>query len=44
MIMRGAYGHIKHHRRAYHGAASLADEAMQRVIPDPRTPCSRSAL
>lgn len=34
MIMRGAYGHIKHHRQAYHGAASLADEAMQRVIPD----------
>jgi hypothetical protein len=35
MIMRGAYGHIKHHRQAYHGAASLVDEAMQRVIPDP---------
>ena len=34
MIMRGAYGHIKHHRQAYHGAASLVDEAMQRVIPD----------
>ena len=35
MIMRGAYGHIKHHRQAYHGAASLVDEAMQLVIPDP---------
>ena len=35
MIMRGAYGHIKHHRQAYHGAASLVDEAMQRVIPNP---------
>jgi hypothetical protein len=34
MIMRGAYGHIKHHRQAYHGAASLVDEAMQRLIPD----------
>jgi hypothetical protein len=34
MIMRGAYGHIKHHRQAYHGAASLVDVAMQRVIPD----------
>jgi hypothetical protein len=34
MIMRGAYGHIKHHRQAYHGAAALVDEAMQRVIPD----------
>lgn len=34
MIMRGAYGHIKHHRQAYHGAASLVDEAMQLVIPD----------
>lgn len=34
MIMRGAYGHIKHHRQAYHGAASLVDAAMQRVIPD----------
>ena len=28
MIMRGAYGHIKHHRQAYHGAASLVDAAM----------------
>ena len=34
MIMRGAYGHIKHHRQAYHGAASLVDEAMQSVIPN----------
>ena len=34
MIMRGAYGHIKHHRQAYHGAASLVDAAMQRIIPD----------
>jgi len=34
MIMRGAYGHIKHHRQVYHGAASLVDAAMQRVIPD----------
>jgi hypothetical protein len=34
MIMRGAYGHIKHHRQAYHGAASLVDAAMLRVIPD----------
>jgi hypothetical protein len=34
MIMRGAYGHIKHHRQAYHGAASQVDAAMQRVIPD----------
>jgi hypothetical protein len=34
MIMRGAYGHIKHHRQVYHGAVSLVDEAMQRIIPD----------
>ena len=34
MIMRGAYGHIKHHRQAYHGAASQVDAAMQRIIPD----------
>ena len=34
MIMRGAYGHIKHHRQTYHGTASLVDAAMQRVIPD----------
>jgi hypothetical protein len=32
--MRGAYGHIKHHRQAYHGAASLVDVAMSRMIPD----------
>ena len=31
MIMRGAYGHIKHHRQAYHGAASLVDAAMSRT-------------
>ena len=34
MIMRGAYGHIRHHRQAYHGTASLVDAAMQRIIPD----------
>ncbi|MBR1270971.1 hypothetical protein JQ629_26190 [Bradyrhizobium sp. AUGA SZCCT0222] len=34
MIMRGAYGHIKHHRQDYHGVASLVDAAMSRVIPD----------
>jgi hypothetical protein len=34
MIMRGAYGHIKHHRQAYRGAASLVDAAMSRVIPN----------
>jgi hypothetical protein len=34
MIMRGAYDHIKHHPQTYHGAASLVDAAMQRVIPD----------
>jgi hypothetical protein len=34
MIMRGVYGHIKHHRQTYHGAVSLVDAAMQRVIPD----------
>lgn len=34
MIMRGAYGHIKHHRQDYRGAASLVDAAMSRVIPD----------
>jgi hypothetical protein len=34
MIMRGAYGHIKHHRQPYHGAASLVDAAMSRKIPD----------
>jgi hypothetical protein len=34
MIMRGAYGHIKHHRQTYHGTASLVDTAMSRIIPD----------
>lgn len=34
MIMRGAYGHIKHHRQAYRGTASLVDAAMLRLIPD----------
>jgi len=34
MIMRGAYGHIKHRRQVYRGAASLVDAAMSRVIPD----------
>jgi hypothetical protein len=34
MIMRGAYGHIKHHRQAYRGTALLVDAAMSRVIPD----------
>ncbi|WP_426441559.1 hypothetical protein [Bradyrhizobium genosp. P] len=34
MIMRGAYGHIKHHRQTYHGAASLVDVAMSRKIPN----------
>ena len=34
MIMRSAYGHIKHHRQAYHGTAALVDAAMLRVIPD----------
>ena len=34
MIMRGAYGHIKHHRQAYHGTASLVDAAMSYLIPD----------
>jgi hypothetical protein len=34
MIMRGAYGHIRHHRQAYHGKASLVDAAMSRLIPD----------
>jgi hypothetical protein len=34
MIMRGAYGHIKHHRQAYHGMASLVDAAMSLIIPD----------
>ena len=34
MIMRGAYGHIRHHRQVYRGAASLVDTAISRVIPD----------
>jgi GNAT superfamily N-acetyltransferase len=34
MIMRGAYGHIKHHRQAYRGLAKQVDAAMSRVIPD----------
>ena len=34
MIMRGAYGHIKHHRQTYHGSVSLVDAAMQHMIPD----------
>lgn len=34
MIMRGAYGHIKHHRQAYHGTVSLVDAAMSRKIPN----------
>jgi hypothetical protein len=34
MVMRGAYGHIKHHRQAYHGIASLVDVAMSRIIPN----------
>jgi hypothetical protein len=34
MIMRGAYGHIKHHRQTYRGAASAVDAAMSRLIPD----------
>jgi hypothetical protein len=34
MIMRGAYGHIKHHRQTYRGTASLVDEAMLRIIPN----------
>jgi hypothetical protein len=34
MIMRSAYGHIKHRRQPYHGSASLVDAAMQRIIPD----------
>ncbi len=34
MIMRGAYGHIKHNRQTYYGTASLVEEAMLRIIPD----------
>lgn len=33
MIMRGAYGHIRHHRQVYHGPASRVDAAMQHIIP-----------
>jgi hypothetical protein len=35
MVMRGAYDHIRHHRQAYFGQASLVDAAMQRLIPGP---------
>jgi hypothetical protein len=34
MIMRGAYGQIKHRRQAYHSEASLVDAAMSRLIPE----------
>ena len=34
MIMRGAYGHIRHRRQAYRGAALLVDAAMSRIIPN----------
>jgi hypothetical protein len=34
MIMRGVYGHIKHHRQAYRGVAAQVDAAMSRLIPD----------
>ena len=34
MIMRGAYGHIKHHRQSYRGLAARVDAAMSRLIPD----------
>jgi hypothetical protein len=34
MVMRGAYGHIRHHRQAYRGTVSLVDAAMTRLIPD----------
>jgi hypothetical protein len=34
MIMRGAYGHIKHNRQTYHGTASVIDAAISRLIPD----------
>ncbi len=34
MIMRGAYGHIKHNRQTYHGTASVIDAAISRVIPN----------
>lgn len=35
MIMRGAYGHIKHHRQTYYGRALLVDAAISRIIPEP---------
>jgi hypothetical protein len=34
MIMRGAYGHIRHHRQAYRGMAAQVDAAMSRIIPN----------
>jgi hypothetical protein len=34
MIMRGAYGHIKHNRQTYHGTASVIDAAISRLIPN----------
>jgi hypothetical protein len=34
MIMRGAYGHIKHNRQSYHGTASVIDAAISRLIPN----------
>ena len=34
MIMRGAYGHIKHHRQSYRGVAAQVDAAMSHLIPD----------
>jgi hypothetical protein len=34
MIMRGAYGHIRHNRQSYHGTASMIDAAISRLIPD----------
>jgi hypothetical protein len=35
MIVRGAYGHIKHRRQVCRGEASLVDAATTRRIPDP---------
>jgi len=34
MIMRGAYGHIRHNRQTYHGTAAVIDAAISRLIPD----------
>jgi hypothetical protein len=34
MIMRGAYGHIKHNPQRYHGTASVIDAAISRLIPN----------